>query len=83
MPIYQSATFKGGPGQDYDYTRSGNPTRTHLERHLAKIMNANRALVVSSGMGACDVITRGSEAWGTKLLREMISMEAQIGCSNI
>ncbi|KAK4548256.1 homoserine O- acetyltransferase [Oleoguttula mirabilis] len=58
MPIYQSATFKGGPGQEYDYSRSGNPTRTHLERHLAKIMNANRALVVSSGMGACDVITR-------------------------
>lgn len=58
VPIYQSATFKGGPGQEYDYTRSGNPTRTHLERHLAKIMNANRALVVSSGMGACDVITR-------------------------
>ncbi|KAK3690626.1 cystathionine beta-lyase [Vermiconidia calcicola] len=58
MPIYQSATFKGGPGQEYDYTRSGNPTRKHLERHLAKIMNANRALVVSSGMGACDVITR-------------------------
>ncbi|RMY26386.1 hypothetical protein D0865_16258 [Hortaea werneckii] len=25
---------------------------------MAKIMNANRALVVSSGMGACDVITR-------------------------
>ena len=58
VPIYQSATFKGGPGQEYDYTRSGNPTRTHLERHLAKIMNANRALVVSSGMGALDVITR-------------------------
>ncbi|WPG99876.1 Cystathionine beta-lyase [Acrodontium crateriforme] len=58
VPIYQSATFKGGPGQEYDYTRSGNPTRSHLERHLAKIMSANRALVVSSGMGACDVITR-------------------------
>lgn len=43
---------------EYDYTRSGNPTRTHLERHLAKIMNAERALVVSSGMGALDVITR-------------------------
>jgi len=57
MPIYQSATFKG-EGNEYDYTRSGNPTRTHLERHLAKIMNAKRALVVSSGMGALDVITR-------------------------
>lgn len=60
-PIYQSATFKqtsAGGGSEYDYTRSGNPTRTHLERHLAKIMNASRALVVGSGMGALDVITR-------------------------
>ncbi|KAF2763210.1 cystathionine beta-lyase [Pseudovirgaria hyperparasitica] len=57
VPIYQSATFKG-IGNEYDYTRSGNPTRTHVERHLAKIMSANRALVVSSGMGALDVITR-------------------------
>ncbi|KAF2113290.1 cystathionine beta-lyase-like protein [Lophiotrema nucula] len=62
VPIYQSATFKQdsarGGEQEYDYTRSGNPTRTHLERHLAKIMSANRALVVSSGMGCLDVITR-------------------------
>ncbi|SPO05066.1 probable cystathionine beta-lyase [Cephalotrichum gorgonifer] len=62
VPIYQSATFKQtkatGGQQEYDYTRSGNPTRTHLERHLAKIMNANRALAVSSGMGALDVICR-------------------------
>jgi len=61
MPIYQSATFKqssASGGSEYDYTRSGNPTRTHLERHLAKIMNASRALVVGSGMGALDVITR-------------------------
>ncbi|KAL8834845.1 MAG: hypothetical protein Q9170_003587 [Blastenia crenularia] len=61
IPIYQSATFKqtsGSGGAEYDYTRSGNPTRTHLERHLAKIMNAERALVVSSGMSALDVITR-------------------------
>ncbi|OAA69047.1 cystathionine beta-lyase [Cordyceps fumosorosea ARSEF 2679] len=62
IPIYQSATFKqtsaAGGQQEYDYTRSGNPTRTHLERHLAKIMGAHRALAVSSGMGALDVITR-------------------------
>lgn len=62
VPIYQSATFKqtsaSGGQQEYDYTRSGNPTRTHLERHVAKIMNASRALAVSSGMGALDVITR-------------------------
>ncbi|RMZ87632.1 hypothetical protein DV736_g5140, partial [Chaetothyriales sp. CBS 134916] len=61
-PIYQSATFKQssatGGVSEYDYTRSGNPTRTHLEKHLAKIMRAKRALVVSSGMGALDVVTR-------------------------
>ena len=60
VPIYQSATFyqPGSGGGEYDYTRSGNPTRTHLERHLAKIMNAARCLAVTSGMGALDVITR-------------------------
>ncbi len=29
VPIYQTATFKGVAGE-YDYTRSGNPTRSHL-----------------------------------------------------
>jgi hypothetical protein len=29
VPIYQTATFKG-MGGEYDYTRSGNPTRSHL-----------------------------------------------------
>jgi cysteine-S-conjugate beta-lyase len=61
IPIYQTATFKQDSLSnmgEYDYTRSGNPTRTHLERHVAKIMGADRALVVTSGMTAMDVITR-------------------------
>jgi len=29
VPIYQTATFKGLDGK-YDYSRSGNPTRSHL-----------------------------------------------------
>ncbi|OBZ72603.1 Cystathionine beta-lyase [Grifola frondosa] len=57
VPIYQTATFKGIGGQ-YDYTRSGNPTRTHLEHHIAKISSAAHAFTVSSGMAALDVITR-------------------------
>ncbi|KXN75099.1 cystathionine beta-lyase-like protein [Conidiobolus coronatus NRRL 28638] len=61
MPIYQTATFKqdsiNEPGQ-YDYTRSGNPTRTYAESHLAKIMNARRAYLVNSGMSALDAIMR-------------------------
>ncbi|KAL1949297.1 hypothetical protein VTO73DRAFT_8178 [Trametes versicolor] len=57
VPIYQSATFKG-VGNRYDYTRSGNPTRSHLEHHIAKISSAAHAFSVSSGMAALDVITR-------------------------
>lgn len=60
-PLYQTATFKMPSATEmgvYDYTRSGNPTRTQLERHMAKIMGANRCLAISSGMGAMDVIVR-------------------------
>ncbi|GJJ08315.1 hypothetical protein Clacol_002526 [Clathrus columnatus] len=57
VPIYQTATFKGMNGE-YDYTRSGNPTRSHLEHHLAKISSAQHAFVVSSGMAALDIIIR-------------------------
>ncbi|GAA5879030.1 hypothetical protein JCM8547_006223 [Rhodosporidiobolus lusitaniae] len=57
VPIYQTATFKGMGGA-YDYTRSGNPTRSHLEHHIAKISSARHAFAVTSGMGALDVIFR-------------------------
>ncbi|KAF7795964.1 hypothetical protein EIP86_007133 [Pleurotus ostreatoroseus] len=57
VPIYQTATFKG-VGGEYDYSRSGNPTRTHLEHHIAKISSAQHAFTVSSGMACLDVITR-------------------------
>ncbi|KAI9654513.1 MAG: cystathionine beta-lyase [Bathelium mastoideum] len=58
---FQSATFKSPTANattEYDYTRSGNPTRTHLERHVAKVMCASRALVTTSGMAAMDLICR-------------------------
>ncbi|KAJ9065369.1 cystathionine beta-lyase [Entomophthora muscae] len=61
VPIYQTATFKQesvSQGGEYDYTRSGNPTRSHLENHMAKLMGASRALTTTSGMGALDVIMR-------------------------
>ncbi|KAJ2916633.1 hypothetical protein MD484_g3808, partial [Candolleomyces efflorescens] len=57
VPIYQTATFKG-VGNEYDYTRSGNPTRSHLQHHIAKISSAAHAFTVSSGMAALDVILR-------------------------
>ncbi|KAJ3159048.1 cystathionine beta-lyase [Geranomyces michiganensis] len=61
VPIYQTATFKQGSADEmgeYDYSRSGNPTRTHVEAHLAKLMGAKRSFVVSSGMSALDIICR-------------------------
>lgn len=60
-PIYQTATF-GQPGAlengEYDYSRSGNPTRTVLERQMAIIENATRAFAFSSGMSALATVTR-------------------------
>jgi len=56
-PIYQTATFKGLNGE-YDYTRSGNPTRTALETQLARLYACSRTFAVSTGMTALDVILR-------------------------
>lgn len=60
-PIYQSTTFKADSigsfsTQDYDYTRSGNPTRTVLQEHLASIINCKYVYAVNSGMACLDVI---------------------------
>lgn len=60
-PLYQTTTFKQKSVTDlgeYDYTRSGNPTRTQLESRLAVIMKAKKTFAVTSGMGCLDVITR-------------------------
>ncbi|WVQ64760.1 cystathionine beta-lyase [Kwoniella botswanensis] len=56
-PIYQTATFKGMDGQ-YDYTRSGNPTRGGLENHLARLYGATQAFALSTGMTCLDTILR-------------------------
>ncbi|KAM9890964.1 hypothetical protein OXX79_007331 [Metschnikowia pulcherrima] len=60
-PLYQSATFKQNSLSDmgeYDYTRSGNPTRTFLQNKMAAIMKATQTFAVTSGMGCLDVIVR-------------------------
>lgn len=60
-PLYQSATFKqeslSNMGE-YDYTRSGNPTRTFLQNQMATVMKAHQTFAVTSGMGCLDVIVR-------------------------
>jgi cystathionine beta-lyase len=60
-PIYQSATFEQEHADqfgEYDYSRSGNPTRTILEKHLAKLENGTRGFVFSSGMAAISTVAR-------------------------
>eukprot|EP01137_Pigoraptor_chileana_P013111 Opistho-2@66236 len=60
-PIYQTATFKQDSAAsfgEYDYTRSGNPTRSVLESHVARLCGGTHAYAVSSGMSALDVILR-------------------------
>lgn len=60
-PIYQTSTFvQSAPGehQGYDYSRSGNPTRTALEKCIAELEGAKYGLAFSSGLAAIDTIMR-------------------------
>ena len=60
-PIFQTATF-GQPNAtengEYDYSRSGNPTRTVLEKTWARLEGAHAAYAYSSGMSALAAVTR-------------------------
>ncbi len=60
-PIYQTATFEQECADrfgEYDYSRSGNPTRTVLENHLASLENGSRGFCFSSGMAAITTVTK-------------------------
>lgn len=55
IPIYQASTFHqqdvDNPG-DFDYSRSGNPTREALENTIAKLEGGVNGYAFSSGMAA-------------------------------
>src|ERR1043166_2124686 len=60
-PIFQPATFVQPTATEvgeFDYTRSGNPTRALLEAQLANLEGANYACVFASGMAALTAVTR-------------------------
>ncbi|KAF3614032.1 Cystathionine beta-lyase [Capsicum annuum] len=60
-PLYQTSTFKQPSATEngqYDYTRSGNPTRDVLEKLLAELEKADRAFCFTSGMAALAAVTR-------------------------
>jgi cystathionine gamma-synthase len=60
-PLYLSSTF-AFDGYDrkgeYDYTRSGNPTRDQLGQALADLEGGKHAVVTSSGMSAVHLATQ-------------------------
>jgi len=59
-PIHLASTFvQPGAGEwgEYDYSRSGNPTRKCLETTLASLEGGSRALAFSSGMAATHAVT--------------------------
>lgn len=60
-PIYQTATFRQPSADEfgqYDYTRSGNPTRSLVERQIARLEGAEHASAFGSGMAAISALTR-------------------------
>jgi cystathionine gamma-synthase len=60
-PIYQTSTYVQravGEHQGYEYSRTGNPTRTALEECLASLEGAAHGLAFASGMAAEDAILR-------------------------
>ena len=87
-PIHLSSTFSFegfGKPRTYDYTRSGNPTRTQLADALAELEGGARGVVTSTGMSAVtlvlsllkpgDVIVAAHDCYGgtQRLLRALSS----------
>lgn len=86
VPIYQTATFtQVAPGEHrgYEYSRSGNPTRSALETALAGLEGGRYALSFGSGLAAetavlsllrpGDHIAAGEDLYGgtIRLLRQV------------
>jgi cystathionine gamma-synthase len=60
-PIYQTSTYhqRGvGKHKGYEYSRTGNPTRTALETNLAALEQGQYGYAFASGMAAIDTILR-------------------------
>jgi cystathionine beta-lyase/cystathionine gamma-synthase len=61
VPIYQTSTYAQdgvGKTRGYEYSRTGNPTRSALEACLAALEEGEHGLAFASGMAATDAILR-------------------------
>lgn len=60
-PIYQTTTFSQttpGGHKGFEYSRSGNPTRSALERAFASIENGEFGIAFGSGLAAIDAVMK-------------------------
>ncbi|HKW45970.1 MAG TPA: cystathionine gamma-synthase [Gemmatimonadaceae bacterium] len=58
-PLHLSSTFafeSFGKPRTYDYTRSGNPTRTHLADAIAELEGGARGVVTCTGLSAVTLV---------------------------
>src|SRR3954466_14373342 len=59
VPIYATSTYTQtgiGEHKGYEYSRSGNPTRTALESCLAALEGGERGLAFASGLAATTAV---------------------------
>ena len=59
VPIYQTSTYvqpEAGKHTGYEYSRTGNPTRTALETCLASLESASFGFAFASGMAATTTV---------------------------
>jgi cystathionine gamma-synthase len=60
-PVSLASTFAQdavGEHRGFEYSRSGNPTRSALERHVAALEGADHGFAFSSGLAAEDAVLR-------------------------
>ena len=58
-PIHANSTYeqdRPGDHRGYEYSRTGNPTRSDLEANLASLESGSHARCFSSGMGAINTV---------------------------
>jgi cystathionine gamma-synthase len=71
VPISLATTFRQsdvGVHQGYEYSRSGNPTRTAYETCVASLEHAAHGLAFASGLAAEDCVLRAVPSGGRVLL---------------
>ncbi|CAM9873460.1 unnamed protein product, partial [Hapterophycus canaliculatus] len=59
--VWQVSTFAQPSATtfgEYDYTRSGNPTRLALEKQICELEDGHKAFAFSTGMAALSAVTR-------------------------